>query len=185
MLSVGSISTVSSGHDLVHDVCEKSPGLFISSNETASLNHRMSGVIDTCLDAVAEVNAKLGGLALELAIDTRVFLENVSQKVVVVLEVGQLSGHGLGEESGSLLRAIVFFITTSELDPLRKSLDIGRETSRRVIRSDSGSTGAGDSWLGGGDLTFDIFLFLEHLFPADEVGNSLNENVYESSFRFT
>jgi len=184
MLSVGSISTVSSGHDLVHDVCEKSPGLFISSNETASLNHRMSGVIDTCLDAVAEVNPKLGGLALEFAIDTRVFLENVSQKVVVVLEVGQLSGHGLGEESGSLLRAIVFFITTSELDPLRKSLDIGRETSRRVIRSYSG-TGAGDSWLGGGDLTFDVFLFFEHLFPADEVGNSLNENVYESSFRFT
>jgi len=90
-------------------------------------------VVNTGLDAVTDVNTELGLHVLVLGVDSRVSLEDISAEVLVVLEVGELSGQVFGGEGGSLLGADVFDVSTSELDPLGVGLDSGVETSRRVI----------------------------------------------------
>jgi len=100
----------------------------------------MSGVVNTCLNAVTEVNTKLRGLAQHSFVHGGVLLELISQKVVVLREIGKLGGHSFGEEGGSLLGTIVFFVTTSELNPLRKGLDVGGETSWGIVSGQCGGT---------------------------------------------
>jgi hypothetical protein len=96
----------------------------------------------------------------------------------VVLEVRERSRHVLSEESSSFFGAVVFFVSTTELNPLRKGLDISGKTSRGVITT-SGSTNTRNARLSRFDLTFDILLLFKHLFPSDKVSNTLNKNVNE------
>ena len=72
-------------------------------------------VVDAGLDALAEGDAELGLLVLELLVELGVLLENVGQEVVVVLEVGQLGGHLVrGAQEGRVL---------SKKDDYRKELN--------------------------------------------------------------
>jgi hypothetical protein len=137
-------------------------------------------VVDTSLDAVTEVNTEFGLLVLQLSVERGVFLEYVSQEVVVVLKVGESCGHVLSEEGGSLLGAVVFKVSTSELDPLGEGLDIGGKSSRRVISGSGGGASTLDTGLCSLKFSLNIFLLLEHAFPSDKVGNTLDENVNES-----
>ena len=76
----------------VHDFLEQSPGFFISGNKSTGLDHGVTLVIDTSLNAVSNVNTEFSLSILKLSVKRRIFLEDVSQKVVVVLQVGELSG---------------------------------------------------------------------------------------------
>ena len=106
----------------------------------------------------------------------------------MVLKVGEVGRQVFGEESSSFLWAVVFFVTTSELDPLGEGLDVKRKTSRRVVAT-SGCSRRGTSTfntrLSRSDLSLNILLFLKHAFPSDEVGNTLNEDINQSGLRFT
>ena len=104
--------------DGIHDVLEGGPGLFISGNESAGLDHGVTLVINTGLDAVTEVNSEFGGNSSVLGVELGVGLEDVGEEVVVLREVGELLGHVLGGEGGSLLGADVLLVSTSELNPL-------------------------------------------------------------------
>jgi hypothetical protein len=53
MLGIRSVTTVSSRNNGIHDFLEQSPGFFITGNKTASLDHGVTLVVDTSLDAVS------------------------------------------------------------------------------------------------------------------------------------
>jgi len=133
VLVVGAVSSVSGGEDGLHDVSKHSPGLFITSDETAGLDHGVTLVINTGLDAVTDVDSKRGLHALVLGVDAGVLLEDISAEGSVLREIGELVGEVFSRESGSLLGANVLRVSASELDPLGVLLDSGVETSRRVI----------------------------------------------------
>jgi len=118
---IGGVTSVSGRDDGIHDVLEESPGLFISGNESAGLDHGVTLVINTGLDAVTEVNSEFGGNSSVLGVELGVGLEDVGEVVVVLSEVGELLGHVLGGEGGSLLGADVLLVSTSELNPLFSS----------------------------------------------------------------
>jgi hypothetical protein len=87
MFGVRCVTTVAGGDDGVHDFLEESPGLFISSDKTASFNHGVTLVINSSLDAVAEVDTESSGSAFKLSVQRRVLLEDVGQEVTVSTEV--------------------------------------------------------------------------------------------------
>ena len=65
MLGVGAESVVAVGDDGVEKLGEELVGFFVTSDETDSLDHGVAGVVNSGLDAVAEVNSELGGLVLK------------------------------------------------------------------------------------------------------------------------
>jgi hypothetical protein len=87
MSSVRSVTTMTGRDNGVHDFFEEGPGLLISSNETASFNHRVTLVINSGLDAVAKVNTECGLSVLKLSVQRRILLEDISQEVTVSTEV--------------------------------------------------------------------------------------------------
>jgi len=133
MLGISSVSSVSEGEDGLHDVGEKSPGLFISGNETTGLDHGVTLVVDTGLNAVTDVDSEGSLQVLVLGVDSGVLLDDISAERFVLGEVGKLSGEVLGGEGGSLLGTDVLGVTTSELDPLGEFLDTGVESGRRIV----------------------------------------------------
>jgi len=81
---VSGIASVSERDDGVHDLLEHSPGLFISSNETTGLDHGVTLVVHTGLDAVTEVNSKSGFHILVLGVELRFLAQNVGEETLVL-----------------------------------------------------------------------------------------------------
>ena len=169
---VGRVSTVSGRDDLVHELSEEGPGLFITGNETACSDHGVTLVVNTGLDAVSKVNSELGNSSLESVIDSHVSPESISAEVSVSGEVGEVIGEGhLAREEGTLLSADVFVVTASSLDPGGEGPDVSGETVRRVIT------------VGGGNVGVNL-LFLHHVGgTGSENGGSGEGSVVHATFR--
>jgi hypothetical protein len=86
---IGLVATVAAFNNGVHDILEHSPGFFISSDESTGLDHGMSGVIDTGLDAVTEVDSESGLHALVFVIKAGIVSEALSEKRRVVGDIGE------------------------------------------------------------------------------------------------
>jgi len=116
LLGIRSIATVTSTDDWIKELLEDLIGLLITGGHTDGLDVRMARVVDTSLDALGKSHTSRSLLVLELVID--LLGEDLSHEVGVLGEVWHLSWalavHG---EGGALLRAVVWGITTSELDP--------------------------------------------------------------------
>ena len=72
---------------------------------------KITFVVNTSLDACAQVDAELSLLVLELVVELRGHV--LREEGVVVLQVWALSWHVLGAESGTFLLADVLVSTTS------------------------------------------------------------------------
>ena len=134
MLGVWGVATVTAGDDGVEELAEELVGLLVTSDGADGLDHWVTGVVNTSLDAVAEVDAQLGLLGLELVVEAGVGAHDLGEVGGVVGEVGELVGHGTGQEGGVLLGAVVLGIATTELDPLGEALDRGSESVWWVVR---------------------------------------------------
>jgi hypothetical protein len=119
MLGIGSVTSMTSRDNRVHNLLEQSPRFFVTSYETAGLNHRVTLVIDTSLNAMADIDTKLGLSILKLTIERGVLLEDVSEVIGVSTKVGELGRQVVSRESSSFLRAVVFVVTTTKLNPHR------------------------------------------------------------------
>jgi hypothetical protein len=64
MLGVGSISSMTVRDNFIEKLSKESPGFFVTSNKSASLNHRVALVVNTSLNAVTEIHSKLGLFSL-------------------------------------------------------------------------------------------------------------------------
>jgi len=128
------VATVSCRDDGLEKLGEELVGLFISGDETDSLDHGVTFVVDAGLDAVAEGDTELGLLVLEALVKLGLLLKNVAQEVVVLGEVGKLVGHVASEEGSAFLFAKVLIVATSLLDPLGKFFDALGESSWWVVR---------------------------------------------------
>ena len=134
MLGIWGVATVTAGDDGVEELAEELVGLLVTSDGTDGLDHWVTGVVNTSLDAVTEVNAQLGLLGLELLVEAWVGLDDLGEEGGVVGKVGKLVGHGTGQEGGVLLGAVVLGIATTELDPLWEILNGGSESVWWVVR---------------------------------------------------
>jgi len=130
------VATVSGGDDGFEKLGEELVALFISGDETDSLDHGVTFVVDAGLDAVAKGDTELGLLVLEALVKLGLLLKNVGQEVVVLGEVGELVGHFVGgsEEGSAFFFAIVLFVAASLLNPLGKFFDFLGESSWWVVR---------------------------------------------------
>jgi len=128
------VATVSCRDDGLEKLGEELVGLFISGDETDSLDHGVTFVVDAGLDAVAEGDTELGLLVLQVLVKLGLLLKNVAQEVVVLGEVGKLVGHVASEEGSAFLFAKVLIVATSLLDPLGKFFDALGESSWWVVR---------------------------------------------------
>jgi len=134
VLGIGSVAVVSSGDDGVEELLEELVGLFITSDGTDSLDHGVTLVINTGLDAVSNVDAELGGLGLKLLEEVGLGTHGVGEEGSVVGKIGKLGGHAAGDEGGLLLGAVVLSIAAAKLNPFGKSLDGGGKASWWVVR---------------------------------------------------
>jgi len=101
-------------------------------------------VVDSSLNAVTNVDSEVSLSVSESIVDSHVSLEGVRAEVGVICEVGEiLEGHLAGVR-GSLLRADVLAVSTSGLNPSGEGLDVGGETSRRIVVSVSSTVGLCD-----------------------------------------
>ena len=98
VLGISGIATVTGGDDGIEELAEELVGLFVTGDGANGLDHWVAGIVDTGLDAVAEVNAQLGLLALELVIDAWVGLHDLGEEGGVLGEIGALVGHVAGDE---------------------------------------------------------------------------------------
>ena len=83
---------------------------------------------------MAESDAELGLLVLEVLVKLGLLFKNVGQEVVVLGEVGKLVGHVASEEGSAFLFAKVLIVATSLLNPLGKFFDALGESSWWVVR---------------------------------------------------
>ena len=70
-------------------------------------NSKLTRVVDSGFDAVAESDPEFGLFVLELLVELGLLLEDVGQKIGVLREVGQFLGHFTSQESRILLLAEV------------------------------------------------------------------------------
>ena len=77
----------------------------------ANFTEKLTLVVDTSLDACAEVDTQLGLLVLQLVVQVRGHV--LREEGVVVLQIGALGGHVLAAEGGTLLFADVLIGTAT------------------------------------------------------------------------
>jgi len=132
MLGFGTISIVTGVNNAVEERSKESPGFLITSDDTTGLDMRVTLVINSGLNAMAEGDSESGGLTGELLIKGGVGLERVSHEVGVFGEIGAFLGHRSTKESCALLFGVVLLVATSGLNPLGKFLDSSGESGRRI-----------------------------------------------------
>jgi len=122
LLSIRTISSMTSINDWIEELRENLIGLLVASNDPASLDVRMPGVVNTSFDDVREGSSGDGGTLLEFVV--QFWGEGLGHEVVVLAEVGHLFWRlVINPESGILLGTVVWSVATPELDPLWESLD--------------------------------------------------------------
>jgi hypothetical protein len=125
---ISSVTVVSSGDDGVEEGGKELVRFFITSNGTDGLDHWVTLVINTSLDAVGKLDSESSGLVLVLIPELGVLFQSVGKKRVVLRQIGKISGRVISREGGPSLSADVLGSATAGLDPLRKSLDASRKT---------------------------------------------------------
>jgi len=136
---VSSVTVVSSGDDGVEEGSKELVGLFITSNGADGLDHWVTLVINTGLDAVGELDSESSGLVLELVPELGVLLHSFGKEGVVLRKIGKINGWVISREGGPSLSTDVLGSATAGLDPLRKGLDTSRKAVWRVaVKSSDG-----------------------------------------------
>jgi len=119
LLGLGSVSSMASINDGIKELGEDLVALFVTSHNTHGLDVRMSWVVNTSLDALGKGTTGDGSALLEAVVHLR--SEMLCHEVGVLAQVGHLirrdAIHG---EGGILLGAVVWLVTTTELDPFGK-----------------------------------------------------------------
>lgn len=103
----------------------------------------MTFVVDTGLDAVTNVDTE-GSLSVSKSVvDSEVSLEGIGAEVVVLRKVGEVLEGLFAGVGGSLLGALVLFVSTSGLNPTGEGLHVSGETVGRVrfVCDDARSSG--------------------------------------------
>lgn len=132
MLGISGVSIVTRRNNRVEDWLEELERLFVSSDESARLDHRVPFVVDAGFDAMTDVYSELGSLILQLVVHARIsahrFSKDVAKngKISIVIcnllmlrEVWEFVRQIRCKESGAFLLAAVFFVATSKLNPLK------------------------------------------------------------------
>jgi len=132
MLGLRTIAIVTGVNNAVEERGKESPGFLISSDDTAGLDMRVTLVINSGLNAMAEVDSKRGGLILEGLVKAGVSFKRVSHEVGVLRKIGAFVGHRSTKESCTLLFGVVLLVATSGLNPLRKFLHSSGESLWRI-----------------------------------------------------
>jgi len=161
----GVIAVVAGGGDGVEQSLESDKRVFITGDETDGLDHRVTGVVETGLQALAEGNTKGGLLVLQLFVHLLAFrgLEDVGKVAIVLGEIGQLGG-GLPVVGGLLLLTDIDFITTSQTDPLSEVLaGFGHATGIGLLEGGLVLRGVGRELLhfSDGDHDFGLVYFFD------------------------
>jgi hypothetical protein len=117
MLGIRFVATVALLDDNIEKILESLVGLFVTSDDSAGHDVRMTGVIDAGLDALSESDAIFGGNVFVLLVDLRMITESESAQISVLFQVGESIWALVTRKSGTLLFANILLVAASCLNP--------------------------------------------------------------------